>query len=191
MDIVSRLKQYIQFKQIPVTQFADTCEIPRPSMSQLLNGRNKKVSDELIRKIHSAYPDLSVMWLMFGEGSMLNISTDSKPSPPPSPVKKSTAPTFRPSELSSTTSSSIDEIFGTLGSISFDIPNAEHQKNDETIFDETDNADNDEGEESTPIKDTGENVSNFNNESPTKRIVSIIIYYSDNSFESFGPIGNH
>ena len=52
------------------SQFADTCEIPRPTLSQLLNGRNKKVSDELISKIHRAYPGLNIMWLMFGDGDM-------------------------------------------------------------------------------------------------------------------------
>ncbi len=55
------------------SQFADMCEIPRPSFSQLLSGRNQKVSDTLIKKIHTAYPDLSVMWLMFGEGPMLTL----------------------------------------------------------------------------------------------------------------------
>lgn len=53
------------------SQFADTCDIPRPTLSQLLNGRNKKVSDEVIGKIHRAYPTLNVMWLMFGDGEML------------------------------------------------------------------------------------------------------------------------
>ncbi|MBD5307983.1 MAG: hypothetical protein HDS15_01700, partial [Bacteroides sp.] len=71
MDIVSRLKDFIRYLGIQVTQFADNCSIPRPSMSQLLNGRNKKVSNELIGKIHSAYPQLSVLWLMFGQGNML------------------------------------------------------------------------------------------------------------------------
>lgn len=51
--------------------FADVCGIPRPSLSQLLNGRNKKVSNEVIDKIHNAYPELSMMWLMFGDGEML------------------------------------------------------------------------------------------------------------------------
>jgi hypothetical protein len=39
-------------------------------MSQILNGRNKRVSDELIAKIHQTYPQLSVLWLLFGEGDM-------------------------------------------------------------------------------------------------------------------------
>ena len=70
MDIVTRLKLFMDNSEISISQFADTCHIPRPTMSQLLNGRNKKVSDELITKIHQAYPSLSVLWLMFGEGEM-------------------------------------------------------------------------------------------------------------------------
>lgn len=78
MDLVSRLKQYLDARQISVTQFADECSIPRPTASQLLAGRNKKVSDEIIGKIHNKYPDLSIVWLMFGEGDMVtngNIKT--------------------------------------------------------------------------------------------------------------------
>ncbi|WP_289634555.1 helix-turn-helix transcriptional regulator, partial [uncultured Duncaniella sp.] len=66
MDLVSRLKQYLNTRGISITQFADECDIPRPSASQLLAGRNKKVSDEIIGKIHYTYPELSVSWLMFG-----------------------------------------------------------------------------------------------------------------------------
>lgn len=71
MDLVSRLKQYLDSRQISITQFADECGIPRPTGSQLLAGRNKKVSDEIISKIHAAYPDLNIVWLMFGEGYMV------------------------------------------------------------------------------------------------------------------------
>lgn len=70
MDLVSRLKEYITKTSIPVTQFADMCGIARPTLSQLLNGRNKKVSNEIIEKIHSAFPSLSLYWLMFGEGEV-------------------------------------------------------------------------------------------------------------------------
>jgi transcriptional regulator with XRE-family HTH domain len=59
---------------IAYSVFADTCGIARPTLSQLLTGRNKKVSDEIISKIHKAYPRLSIMWLMFGEGAMLNLT---------------------------------------------------------------------------------------------------------------------
>lgn len=70
-NLATRLKLFMDSIRVPSTQFADMCEIARPSFSQLLSGRNQKVSDVLIKKIHAAYPDLSVMWLMFGEGPML------------------------------------------------------------------------------------------------------------------------
>jgi len=76
MDIVSRLKKFLEHAGISNSQFADTCDIPRPTLSQLLNGRNKKVSDEVIGKIHRAYPSLNVMWLMFGDGEMLLDGSD-------------------------------------------------------------------------------------------------------------------
>lgn len=71
MDLVNRLKFFLEENKIAISQFADKCRIPRPTLSQILNGRNKKISDELISKIHEAYPDLSVLWLMFGEGDMV------------------------------------------------------------------------------------------------------------------------
>ena len=71
MDIVTRLKNFLEQAGISNSQFADNCDIPRPTLSQLLNGRNKKVSDEVIGKIHRAYPSLNIMWLMFGDGEML------------------------------------------------------------------------------------------------------------------------
>ena len=70
-DIVSRIKIFLQSMGIANSAFADVCGIPRPSLSQLLNGRNKKVSNEVIDKIHAAYPELNMMWLMFGDGDML------------------------------------------------------------------------------------------------------------------------
>lgn len=70
MDIISRLKLFLDQCGISNSQFADTCEIPRPTITQLLKGRNKKVSDEVISKIHAAYPTLNIMWLMFGDGEI-------------------------------------------------------------------------------------------------------------------------
>lgn len=76
-NFATRLKLFMDSIKVPSSQFADSCEIPRPSFSQLLSGRNQKISDVLVRKIHAAYPDLSIMWLMFGEGSML-VKEDTK-----------------------------------------------------------------------------------------------------------------
>lgn len=70
-NVAIRLKGFIESEGLTNSQFADRAGIPRPSLSQLLTGRNKKISDVLVGQIHKAFPDLSVVWLLFGEGDML------------------------------------------------------------------------------------------------------------------------
>lgn len=79
-NIAFRLKFLIDNLGLTISQFADKCDIPRPTLSQLLSGRNKKISNLLIEQIHVAYPALSVTWLMFGEGIMWIDGTDSNSS---------------------------------------------------------------------------------------------------------------
>lgn len=71
-NIAIRLKGFIEAEGLSNSQFADRCGIPRPSLSQILTGRNKKISDVIVGQIHKAFPQLSVLWLMFGEGPMIN-----------------------------------------------------------------------------------------------------------------------
>jgi len=70
-NVAIRLKGFMDEMGLTNSQFADQCGIPRPSLSQLLTGRNKKISDVLVGQIHAAFPRLSVLWLLFGEGDML------------------------------------------------------------------------------------------------------------------------
>ncbi|MCM1369597.1 MAG: hypothetical protein NC204_04420 [Candidatus Amulumruptor caecigallinarius] len=69
--VAIRLKGFIDAEGLTHSQFADRCGIPRPSLSQILSGRNKKISDVIVGQIHAAFPELSVLWLLFGEGSMM------------------------------------------------------------------------------------------------------------------------
>ena len=77
-NIALRLKFLIDNLSLSSSQFADKCDIARPTLSQLLSGRNKKISNLIIEQIHKAYPGLSIVWLMFGEGDMWS-STSSSP----------------------------------------------------------------------------------------------------------------
>lgn len=70
MDIVSRLIEFKNSTGLTNSQFADKAEIARPTLSQFINGRNKRLSDELISKLHVAFPELNISWLLFGEGGM-------------------------------------------------------------------------------------------------------------------------
>lgn len=69
-NIAIRLKFLIQELGINNSVFAENCGISRATLSQMLTGRNKKISDIIIGQIHKAYPTLSIMWLLFNEGDM-------------------------------------------------------------------------------------------------------------------------
>lgn len=184
MDIVSRLKKFISHLNIPVTQFADTCGIPRPTLSQLLNGRNKKVSDEFIGKIHDAYPSLSVLWLMFGEGDMLhdkNIATS----------EPQTGSIF---DFNSDEDVSTKEV---SPRIDFNSDIKENEPDNFSGINESpapktrqeipqNNSHNSTFGVELPEKSDKQNTITFSADQH-KKIVNIIVYYNDNSFESFVP----
>lgn len=249
MDIVSRLKQFITFLNIPVTQFADSCNIARPTLSQLLNGRNKKVSDEFIGKIHDAYPTLSIIWLLFGEGEMLFNSKGSEGETPLSSPKRdlgffdlgaqkanrpiNDSPTGAnidfaeniPSQNSSAAPRNDYERFSQKenggnqthiadkapqANLPFDAKNIEFEKPADSTMslfgpsckENTDASTGNQeinptetGKKGTPSKPHGDSQQLiFNDVTPPapqdgikKRIVNIIVYYDDNSFEAFVP----
>lgn len=86
-NIAIRLKGFMDSIEMTSSQFADQCGIARPTLSQLLTGRNKKISDVLVGQIHKAFPRLSVVWLLFGEGEMLTpLPSEAEPEPELSPL---------------------------------------------------------------------------------------------------------
>lgn len=178
MDIVSRIKLFLSQNGIANSQFADTCEIPRPTLSQLLNGRNKKVSDEVLTKIHNAYPALNMMWLMFGDGNM-----------------------FVPNENSgdfTVTSQPVENVVKSM------VPEtaSDNAKHPQINFGENDAAyarssTRDAGASPAALSVALQNIarsvgknSTVNASKPSadgRRIVNIMVFYNDNSFESFTP----
>ena len=156
MDIVSRIKTFLSLNGIAYSIFADKCDIPRPTLSQLLNGRNKKVSNEVLDKIHVAYPELSMMWLMFGEGEMM---------------------------------SEIGKNITNLQSSIFD----ENEEFNEDI--ESDDIKQNHVQDANPVVEALQSLSmnmvktqdKSGSSKNEKRIVNIMVFYSDNSFESFVP----
>lgn len=177
MDIISRLKLFLDTMNIPNSQFADNCKIPRPTISQVLNGRNKKISDELISKIHTTYPSLSILWLLFGEGRMLtneNIkfserqnSLDIEEFEPQITDEQDSIPY-------STTQSNAPE-FSSEKNIPFNpsIFNAVTGKND--------------NEKEVELNGNQMSASLSIPQEALKKITNIVVFYNDNSFQSFTP----
>lgn len=56
MDIITRLNEFVSQRGLSSSQFADLLGIPRPSASQILSGRNKKISNEFFGKTSLCFP---------------------------------------------------------------------------------------------------------------------------------------
>ncbi len=161
------------------SQFADLCRIPRPSLSQLLNGRNKKVSDEIVTKIHDAFPQLSILWLMFGEGDMESNSN----------IRFSEAQNSGFSglqrEQTNDNQSTIDIITGRNNNITFSSENFEKDSADLFSTNPPATTSSISGGQQSPTPPQSGSIKL--NTSANKRITNIVVFYDDNSFESFNP----
>ena len=195
MDIVSRLKEFLDTFGISNSTFADSCSIPRPTVSQLLNGRNKKVSDEIISKIHQTYPSLSMLWLLFGEGNMVDNSNieniRAKLSDKTEP-KQSQNIDFKRLEIS-------DDEFESSQEKSQNLAN--DQMFTYMVSGENDFYEGKRGNVAGPSENSTQAISNTAPKhtvpsqpasvriqaDPHKRITNIVVFYSDNSFQSFEP----
>ena len=177
MDIVTRLKMFLDQTGISNSQFADTCEIPRPTLSQLLNGRNKKVSDEVIGKIHRAYPTLNVMWLMFGDGEMILQGSDA-------------AENADGASGTNKSAGNLNDDLGQQRAISFDddepMPYHSSAKAAQRI------------PSTSSMNETIQSIMRSNSasrmpqrgssSSDGRSVVNIVVFYNDGRFEQFGPL---
>lgn len=184
--VLDRLVQFMNSTGLSSSQFADTTGIPRPSLSQMLHGRNKSVNNQVLAKLNAAFPNLNILWLLFGQGEMLtnpNIET----SEPQNEAKiAETKPQIADFE-------SQDPYERAFTSDLFSIGNeySDDIQADESTFRAINPRVSSPRQETTSPKET---------ESPTlppaaaniaiddsKKISSIIVLYTDGSFETFKP----
>ena len=71
-----RLFQLIESLNLSNVQFADSIGIERSTLSHIKTERSKP-SLELVHKIVKQYPEVSLEWLILGEGSMKHHTGDS------------------------------------------------------------------------------------------------------------------
>ncbi|MFH1119764.1 MAG: helix-turn-helix domain-containing protein [Bacteroidota bacterium] len=67
----NRIALVLKTKNISPSQLADDLGVQRSGISHIVNGRNKP-SLEFIQKLIKLYPDISMHWILFGEGPMMN-----------------------------------------------------------------------------------------------------------------------
>ena len=65
----TRLEQFLAAENISQSQFADTIDVARASVSHILAGRNKPGWD-FLNNMLKHYPNLNIEWLLNGTGKM-------------------------------------------------------------------------------------------------------------------------
>ena len=65
----NRLQQFLAAENISQSQFADTINVARASVSHILAGRNKPGWD-FLNNMMRHYPNLNIEWLLNGTGKM-------------------------------------------------------------------------------------------------------------------------
>ncbi len=65
--MIDRLKQILEYYQLSASNFADTIDVPRSSISHLLSGRNNPSLDFII-KVETAFEEVDLNWLVYGKG---------------------------------------------------------------------------------------------------------------------------
>lgn len=177
MDIVSRLCKFRDYTEMTNSQFADQAGIPRPTLSQFLNGRNKRLSDDLATKIHLAYPNLNMMWLLFGEGDMLI-----------NPNIEISGGKIDQNQRKFQSESAVNKHIGTLEFPDFDTPSSEPIQRLANV--ETPHHENKAQEMRAEVNNSGEEVVATLHANPAKTVNRIIVFYTDHSFDEFRPVGS-
>lgn len=171
--IIQRLKAYIEYVGLSTTQFADKASIPRPTFSQLLRGRNKTINNQILGKLNDSFPDLNILWLLFGQGNM-RISAN---------IKTSESQNTLNGTINNSQYAEMQDIEGRS------FRNLEQQQIDKvdiqaSLFDNMGPAEAFDDEKFGAFKEA---VSKKNIENPKRKISSIVVFYSDNSFQTYLP----
>jgi hypothetical protein len=80
MKIISRLQQYIEYKNISLNAFDKSIDASNGYIGRQIKNQ-ASVGGDVIEKISCVYADLNIEWLITGKGEMLTISESIKEDP--------------------------------------------------------------------------------------------------------------
>ncbi len=166
-NVAIRLKGFIDSQGLTNSQFADQCRIPRPSLSQIISGRNKKISDGIVGQIHAAFPMLSVLWLLFGEGNMIvDLPADS--------AGGDREPNLFTDTLDLSGNGSKPEKYANVNALTQGLPTTQNTVSKDVIC---------EQKNAELLKEIEKMRKN------PRKVSHITVYYDDSTFETFYPRG--
>lgn len=72
-----RIRQIMEYENMSQQEFSNRLGISPASLSSIFNGRSRPTNNH-VQAIHHAFPEISISWLLFGEGTMFE---DDMPDP--------------------------------------------------------------------------------------------------------------
>lgn len=171
-SIKDRIRQLMEKAEMNQKDFAIITGITAPTLSSIFNGRTS-VTMNHIMALHKEFPNISMQWLMFGEGNMDIDATDTQTentSGSPLSISHTTNSVSEGQQLnflaegipSSASSSSMPN--GIVGAMALGTPNNES------------------------LNMALEQLKKVKNISTTQRkVTEIRIFYDDGTYEVFGP----
>ncbi len=184
--IIDRLCKFIAFSGLTNSQFADKTGIPRPSLSQMLHGRNKSMNNQVLEKLNDTFPELNVLWLLFGQGDMLTVSNIEFSERQKQLNENLQTQQNIDLDVFDDTSSPTIPFTANEQSGAYQASAANIAQNSDPIPQKSTNIDSAAQNEASDVANiinrtiAGRDIS-------SKKIASIIVLYSDNSFETFMP----
>lgn len=185
--IIERLCKFIAYSGLTNSQFADKAAIPRPSLSQMLHGRNKSMNNQVLEKLNEAFPELNISWLLFGQGDMLtvsNIKFSERQNSPNSEISLSQSAENQCMDNGVATDNSRPNLFQSVSN--------QPQNPENSVFPD-DSVRNRTVDPNSPLASSvnpafADIISRaVSNQENSKKIASIIVLYTDNSFETYLP----
>ncbi len=180
-----RLEKLIKAEGLTSAKFAEILSVQPSSISHLLSGRNKPNFDFLSRLL-TMFPNVNPHWFINGEGTMYsNVKTSDKLPDNPENIYKSKDNAVTSVDNNSLQGNNLnisDEMLFTNVNIASDSTAAPQAQNAQIPIAETQPVD-------TPVVKsdnvTETTMNDLCNIQPQRTIKRVILFYQDNTFESF------
>jgi transcriptional regulator with XRE-family HTH domain len=208
-----RISLVLRTKNISPSVLADELGVQRSGISHILNGRNKPSLD-FIQKLIKLYPDISIQWILFGEGPMMNPypaeKTDNRPLTSTmisADKNKHTMPDLfnMQEEVKEAASDSqegkiaedefqyVDKQIDTASDVNTDFPDRKVEPSD-VVMDRLTGSDHPEALPVHPVKKKEKPVifpqdetGSPKTEKPARKISKIVVFYTDRTFVEYNP----
>ncbi len=178
MDIAERINTIIRHYGYTASEFADTIEVPRSSISHITSGRNKPSLDFVI-KVKNRFPEIRWDWLIDGLGEMTNKIPSAHNTVESDLIKEekvSAEPDLATGESSGASTPPFPENERT----------AQNEESRESIIPDRDQTDI-QANDSQQLGSSYNFPPSIDEKLQQRQVKRIVFFYTDGKFESFEP----